>query len=86
MNFSIGSDGTITGSFSNGKTQALGELALANFANVNGLQLNGKYGLSLPRWLPGRPWWEFRGREVWERFPADRWSCRTWTLPPSSPT
>jgi len=40
-NFSIGSDGTITGSFTNGKTQALGELALANFANVNGLQLNG---------------------------------------------
>ncbi|MGA8430922.1 MAG: flagellar hook-basal body complex protein [Candidatus Sulfotelmatobacter sp.] len=41
VNFTIGSDGTITGSFSNGKTQALGELALANFANVNGLQLNG---------------------------------------------
>ncbi|HTS36816.1 MAG TPA: flagellar hook protein FlgE [Candidatus Solibacter sp.] len=41
VNFAIGSDGTITGSFSNGKTQALGELALANFANVNGLQLNG---------------------------------------------
>ncbi len=40
-NFSIGSDGTITGSFTNGKTQALGELALANFANVNGLQLDG---------------------------------------------
>ncbi len=41
VNFNIGSDGTVTGSFSNGKTQALGELALANFANVNGLQLNG---------------------------------------------
>jgi flagellar hook protein FlgE len=41
VSFSIGSDGTITGSFSNGKTQALGELALANFANVNGLQLDG---------------------------------------------
>jgi flagellar hook protein FlgE len=41
VDFSIGSDGTITGSFSNGKTQALGELALANFANVDGLQLNG---------------------------------------------
>lgn len=41
VNFSIGSDGTISGSFSNGKTQALGQLALANFANVNGLQLNG---------------------------------------------
>ena len=41
VNFNIGSDGTITGSFSNGKTQALGELALANFANVDGLQLQG---------------------------------------------
>jgi len=42
VNFNIGSDGTITGSFSNGKTQALGQLALANFANVNGLQLDGE--------------------------------------------
>jgi flagellar hook protein FlgE len=41
VNFSIGSDGTITGSFSNGKTQALGELAVANFANPDGLQLIG---------------------------------------------
>jgi flagellar hook protein FlgE len=40
-NFTIGPDGTITGSFTNGKTQALGELALANFANGNGLQLSG---------------------------------------------
>jgi flagellar hook protein FlgE len=40
-NFSIGPDGTITGTFSNDKTQALGQIALANFANVNGLQLDG---------------------------------------------
>jgi flagellar hook protein FlgE len=40
-NFSIGADGTITGTFSNDKTQALGQIALANFANVNGLQLDG---------------------------------------------
>jgi flagellar hook protein FlgE len=39
--FTIGTDGTITGSFTNGKTQALGELALASFANVNGLQQQG---------------------------------------------
>ena len=39
--FSIGSDGTITGSFSNGKTQALGQIALATFANNAGLQLQG---------------------------------------------
>jgi flagellar hook protein FlgE len=39
--FSIGSDGTITGSFSNGKTAALGQLALASFANDEGLQRVG---------------------------------------------
>ena len=39
--FSIGSDGTITGSFSNGTTAALGQLALASFANEEGLQRVG---------------------------------------------
>ena len=46
VNFSIGSDGIITGSFSNGKTQALGQLALATFANNNGLQLQGNTDFS----------------------------------------
>jgi len=41
VNFTIGSDGTVTGTFSNGKTQALGQLALASFANNDGLQLQG---------------------------------------------
>ena len=41
VDFSIGSDGTISGSFSNGKTQALGQLVLASFANNDGLQLQG---------------------------------------------
>jgi flagellar hook protein FlgE len=40
-NFSIGSDGTITGSFSNGTTAALGQLALASFANDVGLERIG---------------------------------------------
>lgn len=35
--FSIGSDGTITGSFSNGKTAILGQIALASFADIQGL-------------------------------------------------
>lgn len=39
--FSIGSDGTITGSFSNGVTQSLGQLALASFSNPGGLQSDG---------------------------------------------
>jgi flagellar hook protein FlgE len=41
VKYTVGSDGTITGSFSNGKTEALGQIALANFANVEGLQLDG---------------------------------------------
>ncbi len=39
--FSIGADGTITGSFSNGVTAALGQVALAGFANEQGLQRLG---------------------------------------------
>ncbi|KJF16556.1 flagellar hook protein FlgE [Acidithrix ferrooxidans] len=37
QNFSIGSDGTVTGTYANGKTQSLGVIAMANFANENGL-------------------------------------------------
>ena len=49
VNFSINSDGTITGTFSNEKTQILGQVALATFANNDGLQLDGNtdYGPTL---------------------------------------
>jgi flagellar hook protein FlgE len=36
-NFTIGSDGTITGNYSNGQTMTLGQVVLANFNNPNGL-------------------------------------------------
>ena len=36
--FSVGTDGTLTGTYTNGKTQSLGQIALATFANQNGLQ------------------------------------------------
>ncbi len=36
--YSIGSGGTITGSYSNGTSQSLGTIALAEFANPNGLE------------------------------------------------
>jgi flagellar hook protein FlgE len=39
--FSIGTDGTITGAFSNGLTRTLGQVALANFNNPNGLVNDG---------------------------------------------
>jgi len=38
---SIGSDGTIAGVFSNGQTLAVGQLALASFANLQGLMSSG---------------------------------------------
>src|SRR5204863_5859824 len=35
--FSVGADGTITGSFSNGLTRTLGQVAMATFSNPAGL-------------------------------------------------
>jgi flagellar hook protein FlgE len=37
-NFTIGNDGTITGNFSDGRTEVLGQVLLATFTNPNGLQ------------------------------------------------
>ena len=47
--FTIGSDGTVTASYSNGKQQSVGQLALANVANLQGLQLlgDGDYATTL---------------------------------------
>jgi len=39
--YSIGANGVITGSFSNGQTRALGQLALASFVNPGGLVSQG---------------------------------------------
>ncbi len=41
QSYSIMADGTIQGQFSNGQTQAIGQLAIASFANNQGLQLAG---------------------------------------------
>ncbi|HXX21522.1 MAG TPA: flagellar hook-basal body complex protein [Terriglobia bacterium] len=41
QSFTINSDGTIQGVFSNGQTLTLGQVALATFQNTQGLQLNG---------------------------------------------
>jgi flagellar hook protein FlgE len=47
--FAIGSDGTVTATYSNGQKQAVGMLALANVTNLQGLQLegNGDYATTL---------------------------------------
>lgn len=39
--FSVGSDGVVKGRYTNGQTRNLGQLALANFANPQGLQQMG---------------------------------------------
>lgn len=44
QSYTVQSDGTIEGSFTNGQTQALGQIALASFANVQGLQNMGGNG------------------------------------------
>jgi len=39
--YTVEADGTVEGQFSNGQVQALGQIALANFANPQGMQLQG---------------------------------------------
>ena len=48
QSFSIGMDGTVAASYSNGKTQNIGQLALANVTNLQGLVLkgNGNYAIT----------------------------------------
>jgi len=49
QSFNIAADGTVEATFSNGQTQAVGRLALANVANLQGLQLlgSGDYATTL---------------------------------------
>ena len=46
--YSVLADGTVQGTFSNGQTHAVGQVAVANFANPEGLQLmgNNQYGVT----------------------------------------
>ncbi|MGB3628834.1 MAG: flagellar hook-basal body complex protein, partial [Terracidiphilus sp.] len=41
QSFTIGNDGTVTVSYSNGQQQNIGQLALANVSNLQGLSLLG---------------------------------------------
>jgi flagellar hook protein FlgE len=52
--FTIGSDGTITGAFSNGKTAVLGQIALASFSDEQGLTRTGSNDFS-PTLASGQP-------------------------------
>jgi flagellar hook protein FlgE len=54
QSFTIGSDGTVTATYSNGQQKAIGQLALANMPNLQGLQLlgNGDYASTLASGTP----------------------------------
>ena len=49
QSFNIGSDGTVTATYSNGQKENVGQLALANVTNVQGLQMlgDGDYATTL---------------------------------------
>jgi len=49
QSFSIAGNGTVTATYSNGQQQSVGQLALANVSNLQGLQLlgNGDYATTL---------------------------------------
>jgi flagellar hook protein FlgE len=53
-NFSIGSDGTINGRFSDGQIRTLGQIRVARFANASGLEARGS-GLYAPGANSGLP-------------------------------
>jgi len=76
VNFSIGSDGTITGSFSNGKTEVLGQIALASFADVQGLSHVGNNDYE-PTLASGQATIGTPGTAVSAAFPGARWNSPT---------
>jgi flagellar hook protein FlgE len=49
QSFTVGADGTVTATYSNGEKQNVGQLALANVANLQGLQAlgNSEYATTL---------------------------------------
>ncbi|HVW34219.1 MAG TPA: flagellar hook protein FlgE [Acidimicrobiia bacterium] len=54
QSFTIGQDGVVTGVFSNGRTRAIGQIALAGFSNASGLEKTGNslYRASVNSGLP----------------------------------
>ena len=54
QSFTIGSDGIVTGVFSNGRTRPIGQVALAGFSNPSGLEKTGSslYRASVNSGLP----------------------------------
>ncbi len=82
--FSIDQDGTISGAFSNGVTQTLGQIALADFNNPAGMVRVGDnmYQVSANS---GSPSLASPGREASPPSRPAHWRCPTSTWPRSSP-
>ena len=80
--YNIATDGTIMGSFSNGRTAALGQIALATFSNPQGLERQGdnEFSATWPQapLLPAR-----LAQEAAARSQVKPWSFPTWISPPN---
>ena len=74
--FTIGSDGTVTATYSNGQQENVGQLALANVANLQGLSLlgDGDYATTL---ASGTAVVGPRELRVWPPCRTTRWRLRT---------
>jgi flagellar hook protein FlgE len=77
--------GQIIGVYSNGLKQVLGQIAMATFKNVNGLEKTGdsmyRSTVNSGYAQVGQP-----AAPAWARSSAAPWRCRTSTSPRSSPT
>jgi len=76
VKFDIGSDGTITGAFSNGKTAILGQLATATFANNQACCAPATTDSPKPS-LPARQWSVAPEQAAAARWPVARSSSPT---------
>ena len=85
QSFTIGSDGTVSATFSNGQQEAIGQVALANVANLQGLKMlgDGDYAATLSSGTPLIGTSGTAGRGTLEDAP---WKNPTSTSPPSSLT
>lgn len=81
---SITEDGVIVGAYTNGETQDLFQIALADFINYNGLKKPEAVCIRQPL-IPVRPLSGFRGAVNSEVLLRKAWKCPTLTWRPSWP-
>ena len=86
VSFSVGQNGLISGVFSNGRTQALGQIALATFADPAGSAQAGRLAVHDVGQLRRRPDRRRRRRRPGHAHAAGRSRARTSTSVRNSPT